>query len=534
VSKRPKFHSLATKFSVFTALLVIWLTSTQIWFHWSQERFSIYEHALLSVTLLVFAVLIARFTSRVFVWPLVVLERAIASVREGRLETIRVSRTKDEIEKLGESFNQMIAALASSQKQVREYQEHLEEKIRQRTEALEEAMKRAEAASRAKSDFLANMSHELRTPMNGILGMIDIVLDGAMPANQREELETAKECSLSLLTLLNDMLDLSKIEAGKMSLEMICFAPQPLVEDCSKSVLPRARKKGLDLRSEVSDEVPAYLIGDPLRLRQVLVNLLGNAIKFTDTGSVKICASSQTAESSGKAALHFAVADTGVGIPPEKVSAIFEEFTQADGSITRKYGGTGLGLAITKKLVEMHGGRIWVESEVGRGSVFHVSFELPVGRPVVEPALSETLSDPTSPPGQTVTPAARILVVEDNPVNQKVVAGLLGKKGFQTTVANHGREALEALERSNFDVVLMDIQMPVLDGLEATRLIRQDDRWRELPIVGLTAHAMTGDRERCLEAGMTDYLPKPVQPPTLLATVNKYLVSSAQDQRQAS
>ncbi len=521
MSKPPKFHSLATKFSVFTATLVLWITAAQVLFHTSQEYYSVQEHVYLSILLLIFAVLLARFTSRVFVRPLVVLKRGMASVVQGRLEPVRISPTHDEIEILGDSFNRMIAALAESRREVREHQEQLERKIRERTQALEKATRRAEAASRAKSEFLANMSHELRTPMNGILGMIDIVLDSPLTDAQREELATAKDCSFSLLGLLNAILDLSKIEAGKLELESIRFPIRPLLDDCLKSVLPRTRQKRLDLLSELSPDVPDYLLGDPLRLRQILINLLGNAVKFTDRGSVKLSLTSRRLPDQQRAELHFAIADTGVGIPKQKVYAIFDEFTQVDGSTTRKYGGTGLGLSITRKLVELHGGRIHVESEPGRGSVFHVLLDLPVAGPVpaeAAPNTAETVAHPHQP--------ARILIAEDNPVNQKVAAVLLGKRGYQTTVVNHGREAIDALEHAEFDLVLMDLQMPVLDGIEATKLIRQDARWHDLPIIALTAHAMQGDRERCLAAGMNEYVPKPVQPPVLLATVRKCLAGS--------
>lgn len=519
VSKPRKFNSLATKFSVFTALLVLWVTTVQLCYHVTQDYYSVREHVFLSVFLLVFAVPLARFTSRVFARPLVVLQRGMESVGEGKLEPVRVSQTRDEIEMLGNGFNRMTAALAESRREIRAYHEQLEQKILDRTEALEQAIRRAEAATRAKSEFLANISHELRTPMNGILGMIDIVLDSPLTAAQREDLATAKDCSYSLLGLLNQILDLSKIEAGKLELEYIRFAIRPLVDDCLKSVLPRSRQKRLNLRAEVSAEVPDYVLGDPLRLRQILVNLLGNAVKFTDSGSVTLSLSGVHRTAEGRVELHFAIADTGVGIPEDRLRTIFEEFTQADGSITRRYGGTGLGLSITKKLVELHGGRICVESERGQGSVFHVFLDLPVAVPgAPAPNAGQSAAMPSDY-------AAHILIVEDNAVNQKVVAVLLDKRGYRTTAVNHGREALEALDQSSFDLVLMDLQMPVLDGIEATRLIRQDPRWRNLPVIALTAHAMHGDRERCLAAGMNDYVPKPIQPPVLLAAIRKCLAS---------
>jgi signal transduction histidine kinase/ActR/RegA family two-component response regulator len=506
VSRPPKFRSLAAKLSLFTVLLVSWVAVTLISCHLARPSFSAFTSLAVGVAVMALAVGVAQITSRLLVRPLEVLHDAMASVGSGRLETIEISRTRDEIELLGESFNHMIAALSASREEVRSYQENLEERIRQRTEELEAAMVKAQEANRAKSEFLANMSHELRTPMNGLLGMLDMVLDGYLTTAQREELETARSCANTLLVLLNDILDLSKIEAGKLTIEQVPFELRPLVAETLKPLQLKARQKGLELLAEISSAVPQRIIGDPLRMRQILFNLLGNAIKFTERGSVKLRLNGRPAEA-GRIELQIDVTDTGPGIPQDKQGLIFENFTQADGSITRKFGGTGLGLAITRRLTEMQGGRIWVESEAGRGAAFHVVLE--AGQP-------EDL-----PVQQQLSP--NILLVEDNVINQKVVTVTLRKKGYEVVVANNGREALDALARSQFDLVLMDLQMPVLDGLEATRQIRLNPRFDSLPVVALTAHTAVAERERAREAGVDGYLTKPVLPAELLAAVEKHL-----------
>jgi len=385
-------------------------------------------------------------------------------------------------------------------------------------EALKYAKDQAEMANRAKSEFLANMSHEVRTPMNGALGMIELALETKLTAEQKDYLETAKDSARSLLTLLNDILDVSKIEAGRLELVSKDFSIRQCVEDALRMFAVTTQQKKLALKTVVATEVPEWLSGDAARLRQIITNLVGNAIKFTDHGQVTVRVELDHA---GDLTLHFQVSDTGIGIPEGKQALIFEPFRQVDGSSTRRFEGTGLGLAICSRLVQLMGGRIWVESCVGEGSTFHFTAPFGLGTTVDPQPLADAQEHASS---ATALRPLRILLAEDNIVNQSVIAAVLEKEKHHVVLAADGLEALSAFLRQPIDLVLMDVQMPQMDGFEATAAIRASEKGtgKHVPIVAMTAHAMKGDREDCMQAGMDDYLSKPVDLGVFRAIVRKW------------
>jgi signal transduction histidine kinase/CheY-like chemotaxis protein len=444
-------------------------------------------------------------------------KRVVERTKELQLEIIERTRAEDELWQAKDEVE-------TTNQELQSINDQLEKAIER---ARDMAIK-AESANYAKSEFLANMSHEIRTPMNGILGFADLLLRGTLTDDQRECAQLIRNSGQTLLQLINDILDLSKIEAGRIELEESSFDPAKPIRSAVTIIEQRAREKELEVRMDVGPDMPEAIIGDSFRLQQVLLNLMGNAVKFTEQGHIIASMHCTDRSSDGQSCtLQFKVTDTGIGIPKEKQSVIFENFTQADGSTSRKYGGTGLGLTISKELVNMMGGDIDLDSEEGKGTTFHFSIEVKIDTAPTkesEPAASSVIPLPDSAGTSVRDHQLRILLAEDNKINQRLVVRVLEHHGYDVAVAEDGQQVIALLTKNSFDVVLMDVQMPVMDGLEASKAIRLAEKKTKehIPIIAMTAHAMKGDQERCLQAGMDAYISKPIEVELLLSLIEQW------------